>query len=172
MVCVSLSSRHDALWKLENQSSCLFYLLKFIPWSIVFFVGKGRSSAEVEVDLGASMTSLVAQTVKQLSTMGETWVWKSPWRRKWQPTPVLLPWKSHGQRSLVQASIHGVAKSRAWLSDFTFFLYYWLNCGKVFLRGAEVYFCQIYQGISRHRSTLVLLIPIFLTWNLQIPRNV
>ena len=121
MVCVSLSSRHDALWKLENQSSCLFYLLKFIPWSIVFFVGKGRSSAEVEVDLGASMTSLVAQTVKQLSTMGETWVWKSPWRRKWQPTPVLLPWKSHGQRSLVQASIHGVAKSRAWLSDFTFF---------------------------------------------------
>ena len=24
-----------------------------------------------------------------------------PWRRKWQPTPVLLPAKSHGQRSLV-----------------------------------------------------------------------
>ena len=26
---------------------------------------------------------------------------RSPWRRKWQPTPVLLPGKSHGQRSLV-----------------------------------------------------------------------
>ena len=25
----------------------------------------------------------------------------SPWSRKWQPTPVLLPGKSHGQRSLV-----------------------------------------------------------------------
>ena len=25
----------------------------------------------------------------------------SPWRRKWQPTPVLLPGKSYGQRSLV-----------------------------------------------------------------------
>jgi len=24
---------------------------------------------------------------------------KSPWRRKWQPTPVLLPGKSPGQRS-------------------------------------------------------------------------
>ena len=24
-----------------------------------------------------------------------------PWRRKWQPIPVLLPGKSHGQRSLV-----------------------------------------------------------------------
>ena len=23
------------------------------------------------------------------------------WRRKWQPTPVFLPWESHGQRSLV-----------------------------------------------------------------------
>ena len=23
-----------------------------------------------------------------------------PWRRKWQPTPVLLPGESHGQRSL------------------------------------------------------------------------
>ena len=29
------------------------------------------------------------------------WVRKIPWRRKWQPTPVLLPGESHGQRSLV-----------------------------------------------------------------------
>ena len=28
------------------------------------------------------------------------WLRKIPWRRKWQPTPVLLPGKSHGQRSL------------------------------------------------------------------------
>ena len=26
-------------------------------------------------------------------------VGKIPWRRKWQPTPVFLPGKSHGQRS-------------------------------------------------------------------------
>ena len=26
---------------------------------------------------------------------------KIPWRRKWQPTPVFLPGKSHGQRSLL-----------------------------------------------------------------------
>ena len=25
---------------------------------------------------------------------------KIPWRRAWQPTPVFLPWESHGQRSL------------------------------------------------------------------------
>ena len=30
----------------------------------------------------------------------DPWVRKIPWRRKWQPTPVFLPEKSHGQRSL------------------------------------------------------------------------
>ena len=30
----------------------------------------------------------------------DLWVRKIPWRRKWQPTPVFLPGKSHGQRSL------------------------------------------------------------------------
>ena len=29
------------------------------------------------------------------------WFRKIPWRRNWQPTPVFLPGKSHGQRSLV-----------------------------------------------------------------------
>ena len=41
------------------------------------------------------------------------------WRRQWHPTPVLLPGKSHGQRSLVGCG-HGVAKSRTQLSNFTF----------------------------------------------------
>ena len=41
------------------------------------------------------------------------------WRRQWHPTPVLLPGKPHGWRSLV-AAVHGVAKSRTQLSDFTF----------------------------------------------------
>ena len=38
----------------------------------------------------------------------DSWVRKTPWRRKWQPTPVLLPGKVHGQRGLV-AAVHGVA---------------------------------------------------------------
>ena len=33
------------------------------------------------------------------------WVGKIPWRRKWQPTPVFLPGKSHGQRNLVDYSL-------------------------------------------------------------------
>ena len=39
------------------------------------------------------------------------WVGKIPWRREWQPTPVLLPGKFHRQRSL-WARIREVAKSQ------------------------------------------------------------
>ena len=47
----------------------------------------------------------------------DPWVGKIRWRRKWQPTPVPLPGKSHGRRSLV-ATVHGVVKSqtRQWVS--------------------------------------------------------
>ena len=41
------------------------------------------------------------------------------WRRQWQPTPVLLPGKSHGRRSLVGCSPWGL-KSQTRLSIFTF----------------------------------------------------
>jgi len=34
-----------------------------------------------------------------------------PWRRKWQPTPVLLPGKFHGLRSLVGYSPWGCKES-------------------------------------------------------------
>ena len=37
-----------------------------------------------------------------------------PWRRKWQPTPVFCPGKSHGQRNLVGYSPWD-QKSRTWL---------------------------------------------------------
>ena len=34
-----------------------------------------------------------------------------PWRRKWQATPVLLPGKSHGQRSLADYNPRGLKES-------------------------------------------------------------
>ena len=37
----------------------------------------------------------------------DSWVGKAPWRREWQPTPVFLPRKSYGQRSLVGYSPWG-----------------------------------------------------------------
>ena len=48
-----------------------------------------------------------------------SWVGKIPWKRKWQPTPVFLPGKSHGQRSLVGYSPWGCKRSLTQLSNWT-----------------------------------------------------
>ena len=59
--------------------------------------------------------SLVAQMVKNLPAMQEIWVqslgWEDTRRRKWQPTPVVRPGKSHGQRTIAVCS-PWVAKSQ------------------------------------------------------------
>ena len=52
----------------------------------------------------------MAQSVESACSVGElfySWVGKIPWRRKWQPTPVSLPGKSHGHGSLVGYSPSG-----------------------------------------------------------------
>ena len=57
------------------------------------------------------MAPLVAQMVKNLPAMQETWVqslgWEDPWRRERLPTPVFLPGESHGQRNLAGYSPRG-----------------------------------------------------------------
>ena len=47
------------------------------------------------------------------------WVGNIPWRRKWQPTPVFLPEKFHGQRSLAGYSPWGHKESDTteWLNN-------------------------------------------------------
>ena len=57
-----------------------------------------------------SKASLEAQMVKNLPAMWETWIpWVRmiPWRREWLPTPVFLPGKFYGQRSLAGYSPWG-----------------------------------------------------------------
>ena len=41
----------------------------------------------------------------------DPWFRKIPWRREWQPIPVLLPGKPHGQRNLVGYSPWGHKES-------------------------------------------------------------
>ena len=43
----------------------------------------------------------------------DPWIGKNPWKRKWQPTPVFLPGKYHGQRSLVGYSLKRVSHDLA-----------------------------------------------------------
>ena len=65
--------------------------------------------------MGRKAASLAAQRVKNLPAMQETgfdpWVGKIPWRRKWQPTPVLWPGEFHGQRPLMGYSPKGRKES-------------------------------------------------------------
>ena len=55
----------------------------------------------------------MAQTVKNLPAVGRPrfnpWVGKSPWRRKWQPTPVFWPGTSI-DRGAWWATVHAVTE--------------------------------------------------------------
>ena len=66
-------------------------------------------------DTKCCKASPVAQMVKNLPAVQETQDQslgqEEPWRRKWQPTPVFLPRKFHGQRSLVGYSPWGHKES-------------------------------------------------------------
>ena len=59
---------------------------------------------------------MVAQTVKSLPAMQETWVQslgqEDPLRREWLPTPIFLPEEFHGQRSLAGCSPWGRKRVR------------------------------------------------------------
>ena len=63
--------------------------------------GSGRSPGERKgYLLQYSWASLVAQMVKNLPEIQETWVqslgWGDTWKRAWEPTPVFLPGESPG----------------------------------------------------------------------------
>ena len=47
----------------------------------------------------------------------DPWVEKIPWRRNWQPTPVLWPGEFHGSKTLASHTVHEVTKSGTRLSD-------------------------------------------------------
>ena len=56
--------------------------------------------------------SVVKESACQCRRYGfNLWVGKIPWRRKWQPSSIFLPGKSHGQRHLVGYSPWGCKES-------------------------------------------------------------
>ena len=74
----------------------------------------------------------MSRTVKNLPAKRETQVQslgrEIPWRRKWQPTPVFLPGKSHGQRSLASYSPWG---SKEWETLSLSLIYIYLNLSMI-----------------------------------------
>ena len=64
------------------------------------------------------------------------WVRKMPWKRKWQPSPTFLPWKSYGQRRL-EATVYGATK----VSD----TIQWLNNKAMLIKKNQHYRAVIFQ---------------------------
>ena len=92
---------YTILNKFEKQATGNMSLFVFC-WLTSTLHERGHRQRQIYIKL---WTSLVAQMVKNMPAMLETWVFdpwveKTPWRREWQPTAVFLPVKSRGQRSL------------------------------------------------------------------------
>ena len=94
-------------WK-DTPSSCLEKLI-FLKWP--YYPKQSRFNV-IPYQMRASQVALAVKNPP--ANAGDVkrrrfhpWVRKIPWRRKWQPTPVILPGESHGQRSLVDYSPWG-----------------------------------------------------------------
>ena len=61
--------------------------------------------------VGFPSGSVVKNPPANARDMGWIRVRKIPWRRKWQPTTVFLPRKSHGQRSFGELQFIGLRGS-------------------------------------------------------------
>ena len=90
-----------------------------LPWRLFLWETLWLSALLAVTHCGTSCKESTCQCRRYKRHRFNTWVGKIPWRRKWQPTPVCLPGKFHGQMSLVGswwATAHGATKSRTQLS--------------------------------------------------------
>ena len=112
-----LAVSHD-MWNLSSQTK---------NWTCVLCVGvqslncwTTREVWHVAHFIGGKRNGLRRWFTKgQVHGGGE--IRKIPWSRKWQPTPVFLPGKFHGQRSLAGYSPKGCTESdiTEWLNTHT-----------------------------------------------------
>ena len=83
--------------------------------------GSRRSPAEgICYPLQYSWVSLVAQSVKNSPAMCEAWVWSLAWEDPLEEGMAtyssILAWRIPMDRGAWRAAVHGVTKSRTWLS--------------------------------------------------------
>ena len=89
------------VWRKENFPILLYSILILVNLIALFFALFFSSSEDI---LGHPCC-LSGKKCRRLGF--DPWAGKIPWRRKWQPTPVLLPGKCPRQRSLVGYSPWG-----------------------------------------------------------------
>ena len=99
------SSPQDFLWP-SSLNLPLCHVPLFLSFFLFFFWPPPKGFPG-----GASGKEPACQCKRRERHGFHPWVEKIPWRRAWQPTPVLLPGESHGQRSLVVYSPQGCKES-------------------------------------------------------------
>ena len=74
---------------------------------------KGKYGELKKFSQGNNKKKIAVKNLPEMQEMWrcglDLWVRRIPWRRKWQPTPVILPRKSM-DRGAWQATVNGVAK--------------------------------------------------------------
>ena len=91
--------------------------------------------------------------------MFHLWMGKVPWRREWQPTPVFLPEKSHGQSNLVGYSPKGCRESDTYILCINPLSNKWL--GNLSFSLLDVFDCQLYL-FHLPGGYFLLSLPVFL----------
>ena len=87
----------------------------------------------------------------------DPWARKIPWRRKWMPSTVFLPGKSHDKRAW-WATVFGVAKNQTQLSDWARRMKFGIICGESYgticknLKNSNACFLLSNNSIPRNLS--------------------
>ena len=107
--CVQWERELEYLWVavFSNRASP-------VCWAAVYGVAQSWTRL-MQLSSSSSRSNSVVKNLPAMQESQETRVLclgqEDPWRRKWQPTQVFLPEKSHGQRSLAGYSPEGCKES-------------------------------------------------------------
>ena len=121
-VFTQTSSIVKVLSQIGHNCACLNLLITscrtgqhvYLKWK--FETGKKRKTRKYRLTgknpLGGSGgKELTCQCRRHKRHRFDPWVGEIPWRRAWQPTPVLLPGEFHGQKSLAGYGPKGYKES-------------------------------------------------------------
>ena len=123
---------YSVLWKAPLQFfflRCNWHVSRLFFWGMrtfkIYCLSNFQINSTVLLTVNCPGGSVIKNSLANTENVGRfyPWVGKIPWRRKWQPTPIFFPRKSHRQRSLV--ALQSMASRRVghdWVTEHTYTL--------------------------------------------------